>query len=72
MVLGDCQANFCLHLKSAIFIVENNIWRLEGVLKGQQYLSVIKAFMEICPFGSLDGKVPSVYVIFQGLSLEVG
>ena len=72
MVLGDGEAYFGVCLEPSVFVHEDDIWRFEGVLIGQQNLSVVESLVEFCVFWSLEGEVPGVEVTRQRLSLQVG
>lgn len=71
MVLRNCQTNFSIGLESSIFIHEDNIWRLERILKRKQYLTMIKALMKVTIFRSLDSKVPIIQIILQWCSFNI-
>ena len=72
VVLRDSEADLGIGLKPSVFIHENDIWRLEGILIGKQDLSVIDPFVELCIFGALEGEVPVVEVVLKRSSVEVG
>ena len=72
MVLGDGEAYFCVGLEPSIFVHEDDVWRLEGILVRQQYLSMIQSLVKLCPFWSLEGEMPSIEVIRQGTRFQIG
>lgn len=41
VVLSDRQAYLGIYLKAAVFVVEDDVWRLEGILKRKQYLTMV-------------------------------
>ena len=63
MVLSDGQTNFGIDLESSVFVHENNIWWLEGILKRKKDLSMIETLVKISVLGPLDSEVPSVDVV---------
>lgn len=62
MILCDCQANFSVDLKSTILVEKHDIWRFEGILEGQEDLTMVDSFMEVSVLGSTESKMPSVKV----------
>lgn len=72
VILRDSQADLGVGLKPSIFVHEDDIWRLEGVLVGKQDLTVIDAFMELCIFWALEGEVPVVKIILKRSCMQVG
>lgn len=72
VVLGDGEADFGVGLKPAVFVHEDDIWGLEGVLVGQQNLSVIDALVKVGVFGPLEREVPRVDIVFEGSRSQVG
>lgn len=72
VILRDSEADLGIGLKPSIFVHEDDIWRLEGVLVRKQYLAVIDAFMELCIFWALEGEVPIVKIILKRSRMQVG
>ena len=71
MILCDSQTYFSIGLEPSIFVHENNIWRLEGVFIGQDNLSVINSFMELCVFRTKDCEMPVVQIVLKWCSEQM-
>jgi len=71
MVLSYGEADLCICFEPTVFIHEHNIWRLEGVLVREKNLTMVESFMEFCVFGSLNGEMPVVDVVWQGGCYEI-
>ena len=72
MILRNSQADLSVSFEPPILIHEHDVWRFERVLIRQQNLTVVNSFMKLCVLGSLNGEVPGVDVIGEGLRSEVG
>lgn len=71
MILSDGQAYFCVSLEPSILVHEDNIWRFEGVLKGENDGAMIYSLMKLCILRALDGEMPCVDVIRQGGCVKI-
>ena len=71
MVLGDGEAYFGVCFEPAVFVHEHDVWRFEGILIREEDLAVVYALVEFGVLRALDGEVPGVDVVGQGLGLEV-
>jgi len=71
MVLCDSEAYFGVDLKSSIFVHEHNVWWFEGILVGQQNLSVVESLMELSIDGSSESEMPGVNIIRKRASSHV-
>lgn len=71
MVLGNCQADFGVRLKSAVLIHKYDIWRFEWVFERKENLAVIQALVEIAILWTFYGKVPSIYIVLERIGSQV-
>ncbi len=63
MVLSNGETYFSIDLESRVLVHKDNIWRLKRVLKWEENLTMVEAFVKIGIFGALDSKVPGVDVV---------
>jgi hypothetical protein len=71
VVLSDGKADLGVDLKPTVFIREDDIRWFEGILKGQQDLSMVDTFMVIRVFGPSESEMPDVDIVLKGTGLQV-
>ena len=60
MILGDCQTDFGIDFKSAVFIGEDYVRGLEGILEREQNLTMVKSFVKVSILRASKSEVPGV------------
>ena len=71
MILSDSETYFSVDFESSVFVHEDDIRRFERILVGEEDLTMVQSFVELCVFRSLEGEMPGVEIIRQRPRLEI-